>query len=596
MQVFEKLCFFFAFFVFASLAGAVTVDGIPNKEILQLVMSQISDWSEVSDDAISEEFRLKKDKRLIKKVLTSYGYFDAEIKPSRKSGKVRFDVKLNERYKCDEVLLLYVDQPEYRSGLKIGQAFDLIGIEYDSYTDTKQLADGKDKIADFLKGKGFAFVYVAQPTLEKNARTKKMKATYRITLNGQTIIDKTIINIKSKKDPALLEPFIKNRIFWCDGDVYDLRKIEMSKNEIMKSGIFAGIDISLSEPVIDPKDHKISHTTITLNIEEALLRDIAAGIKYGSSEKLGVLFSWTHYNIDGKGSKFSVLADVAKKNRTLKVKYDVYDVFFRRQRLANQAFYSKEDVPSYDVSKVGAESMLWQSLGAKVNVGVGICGENAKTKDKIAENTVKFRAVGIPLGVNFDTTDDFLDPQKGARCLGVITPYLGNLTNMSIFSGRASVYFPIQKNAFKNAAVLAVYSKVGAIFNNRKNKTPRDKLLFSGGANSVRGYGYQKIGEVNDRKKPLGGERVFEIGVEPRFRVSDDFGLVTFLEGGRVHSRGTKHPWKKMLFGYGFGARYYTPFGVIRGDIAFPATRRKTTTGRRIDSPFNFYISIGQAF
>ncbi|MBR1480018.1 MAG: hypothetical protein IJ599_03940, partial [Alphaproteobacteria bacterium] len=118
--MFEKLCFFFAFFVFASLAGAVTVDGIPNKEILQLVMSQISDWSEVSDDAISEEFRLKKDKRLIKKVLTSYGYFDAEIKPSRKSGKVRFDVKLNERYKCDEVLLLYIDQPEYRSGLKIG--------------------------------------------------------------------------------------------------------------------------------------------------------------------------------------------------------------------------------------------------------------------------------------------------------------------------------------------------------------------------------------------------------------------------------------------------------------------------------------------
>ena len=107
--------------------------------------------------------------------------------------------QINERYKFDEILLIYTDQRDYRSGLKIGQVFDLINIEYDGYTDTKQLSDAKDKIMDYLKKQGFAFVSINNPKIEINRKNKKIKAIYEIVLNGKTIIDKTIINIKSKK-------------------------------------------------------------------------------------------------------------------------------------------------------------------------------------------------------------------------------------------------------------------------------------------------------------------------------------------------------------------------------------------------------------
>ncbi len=593
MNIFK---FLITIIVFSLAIHSATIRGIDDPDILSLIKLQISNWENFSKDSISAKFKITRDKYEIKKILNSLSYFDAKIKTFFEKGKVIFNIFPNERYKFDEVLLIYTDQRDYRSGLKIGQVFDLINIEYDSYTDTKQLTDAKDKIIDYLKTQGFAFVSIKDPKIEIDRKNKKIKAIYEITLNGKTIIDNTIINIKSKKDPELLKPFVKNRISWKNGDIFDQQKLDELKESLMSSGIFSGISINLTPPKFLNNDLKTSHTTINIDIEEGLLRDVAAGVKYGSSEKAGVLFSWKHYNIDGKGSGLTVLADIAKVSRNVRTKYEVYDLFYKKQKLTNQVFYLKEDVDSYDVSKVGIESILWQNFGQKLNLGAGVCGERSKTKDKIDLDHIKFRAFGIPIGMNLDTTENFLDPQKGIRCSAMLTPYFGNLTNITVFSGKASLYLPFKKNSFKNSMVFAAYSKFGSIFRNKKHKIPRDKFFFSGGANSIRGYGYQKAGPVNNNKIPLGGESVFEFGLEPRFKVNDNIGLIAFWEGGNVFSTRVPNPLKKLLFGYGVGVRYYTPLGPIRLDLAFPTSRRKTTEGKKVDSLFNIYISIGQAF
>ena len=614
MNLFRILIFQFCVIFAISVCHAATVTGIKDPEVLDLVKSQLSDWSDVSENSISSEFKMHRDCRVMRELLASYGYFDTEISSRQKGEKIFFDVKLNERYKFDDVRIVYIDQKNYRSGLKVGQVFDLIGIPFDSYTDTKQLSVGGDKIADFLKDRGFAFVKVHTPKVVKDKSSKKIKAVYEVELNGQTIIDKTIINIKSKKDPKLLEPFIRNRISWKDGEIYDRQKIDNLKNDLMSSRIFSGVTAKLSDPIKDTKSPHLVHVTITLDIEEALLRDIAAGLKYGSSEKFGILLSWTHYNIDGKGSSLSATLDATKKDRNLRFKYDIPDIFYKKQRLSNQVYYKKENVSSYDVTTIGAESMLWQTFGMKFNAGVGVCIEESETTDKTTKteksdttsdatkktssnnDESEFNAVGFPIGLSFDTTEEYLDPQQGIRCRAMITPYVGNLTDITVFTGKASIYLPFKKNDFQNLIVLAIYSKYGSIFSKKRSKIPRNKLFFSGGGNSVRGYGYQKLGPVDDNKKPLGGESVFEIGVEPRFRISENLGLVAFVEGGNVYSRKMTNPVKKLLFGYGVGVRYYTPFGPIRVDVAFPSKIRKTKSGKKIDSMFNLYISVGQAF
>jgi translocation and assembly module TamA len=579
-------------------AHGAAINGIEDAVIMELVKSQVTNWERHCEDTHINRAKLARDVSAINKAVGSFGYFDANVTASLLDSKVTFNVELGTRYKLGGVSLVYADNASYRAGLSVGQVFGIIGTEHGSPVDFKYITDGRDKLKEHFKALGFAFVEIAQPELEIDKQAKEVKVIYTISLKGRTIIDSTVIRVKSQKDPKLIEPFIRNRIPWKDGDIYDSREVESTIEHLMESGIFATIDVELSPPTPDQHDPHTCHTNIIINIEEAKLRDIAAGVKYGSSEKVGILLSWAHYNIDGRGSKLSTVADVAKKSRTLKVQYDMYDLFYKRQNLANKVFYMRDDVDAYTVSMIGVESMLWQTLFDNLKVGAGACHENAKTVDKAVADSekVKFKAVGVPIGINFDTTDNYLDPSKGLRCAVMVTPYFGRPSNISVILAKASVYFPLIRSLSRNTLVLSAYSKVGSIFRNKNRTIPRHKCFFAGGNNSVRGYGYQKISELSDDGTPLGGESLFEFGVEPRVRVTDDIGIVAFWEGGNVRQSRAVFKLKDMLFGYGAGVRYYTQLGQIRFDVAFPTKVRKSQTGKRVDSRFNIYISVGQAF
>ncbi|MBQ8651258.1 MAG: BamA/TamA family outer membrane protein [Alphaproteobacteria bacterium] len=575
---------------------ATEIKGINDNEIASVIMTQIDDLNTSVNDVDIVKIMATQNIKTIKKVLNSFGYYDAAI-DYRITNKVIFDVKLKDRYKFNRATIVYTDRKNYDSGLTTSQFLDLIGIKEDSYIDTKHVSDACAKIEDYFKGKGFAFVSVVSQKIIPDYDAKKLDIKFYVSLNGETTISKTHIHTNGCPNSEALTSFVRNRLTWSDGAKYKKYKIDDVSGELLASGIFSGIEAKLSDPVFVNESQVKSD--LIMNLECALPREIAAGVKYGSSEKLGVLFSWTHYNIDNKGSKLTTLVDFAKDSKNAKIKFDTYDLFLKRQDLATQVSFFKESADSYNVRKVGLDTISWQDVSKHFRFGGGMLYERSKTKDKINNPTnsyQKFNAFGVPIGLNIDTTKNYVDPQKGFRCNALLTTYFGNLTNISILEGKASLYVPIRQNKFKNTAVLAAYVKFGSILRANKNNVPRDKFFFAGGANSVRGYGYQKLGRITDDKKPYGGESLFEFGIEPRIKITDTIGLVSFFEGGNVYDSKAPNPMKKMLFGYGVGVRYYTMFGPVRFDIAFPTKRRHTKTNKKIDSMFNIYISVGQAF
>ncbi|MDR2075101.1 MAG: BamA/TamA family outer membrane protein [Holosporales bacterium] len=577
----------------------VTVTGIDDKEIVSIIESSIitsKNKDILSDDSISLEYRINRDVLFIQSVLKSFGYFDAEIKISKDNETVMFEVVLNDRYKINDVLLLYQDYPEYSSGIKVGEVFDLLCIEFDSYTNTKQISEAVEKLKIFYKERGFAFVEIDSPKLEIDKDNKKFKVIFKITLNKKVILDRSEIIMKFEKGQKDLNKlFIKNRMEWKDGDVYDCRKIEETKENLMKTGIFSSADVEVVDKINDEKDKNVVRTKAVIKTEEAKQRDISVGASFGTTEGIGCNFTWSYYNIDGKGSRFSTVTSITKETQTQRLKYTIPDVFYKKERLENQVYVTRENVHAYTVKKLVGESILWHEVASKTELGLGLCAETSKTKDKVDTEYDKFKAAGIPIGFNFDNTNVYLDPQSGFRCFAMATPYMCKQKLVS-FDAKGSFYIPFSKNTHDNRVVIACYSRLGAMLCAKKNIVPRDKMFFGGGASSIRGYGYQMLGEINDDKKPLGGESVFEIGVEPRIKVSENFGIVTFIEGGNVYKSRIPKLNKKLLWGGGLGIRYYTPLGPIRFDIAFPFKRRKTSTNKKIDSLFNIYISIGQAF
>jgi translocation and assembly module TamA len=88
----------------------------------------------------------------------------------------------------------------------------------------------------------------------------------------------------------------------------------------------------------------------------------------------------------------------------------------------------------------------------------------------------------------------------------------------------------------------------------------------------------------------MGGRYLVEGSVELRARVWEDIGLVAFVDGGYVAA--DSFPGLDQLrLGYGIGLRYYTGFGPLRLDLAFPLNKVEPD-----DPDYALYVGIGQAF
>jgi translocation and assembly module TamA len=78
--------------------------------------------------------------------------------------------------------------------------------------------------------------------------------------------------------------------------------------------------------------------------------------------------------------------------------------------------------------------------------------------------------------------------------------------------------------------------------------------------------------------------------VELRWRLSERFGLVAFLDGGNAFLDTVPRVDRDWRWGAGGGLRYFTPIGPLRIDAAAPLNSDAESNRVRI------YVSIGQSF
>ncbi|MDR2422242.1 MAG: outer membrane protein assembly factor, partial [Deltaproteobacteria bacterium] len=203
----------------------------------------------------------------------------------------------------------------------------------------------------------------------------------------------------------------------------------------------------------------------------------------------------------------------------------------------------------------------------------------------------QYTVYGLPITLEWDFSDDLLNPTKGTRFKVSLQPFMGDyFDQFKVLKTRldGSVYFPILADG---RLVLALRAAAGGMWGAERTKLPATLRYYGGGGGSVRGYKYQSIGPRNERDKPDGGGAMAEVGGEIRFRWSDSMGATVFVDGGMVYDRPEMSQiGQSFLWGGGVGFRYFTPIGPFRLDLATPLTPRDD------DGPLQFYLSLGQSF
>ena len=259
------------------------------------------------------------------------------------------------------------------------------------------------------------------------------------------------------------------------------------------------------------------------------------------------------------------------------------------QDLLAEVQATRQTTEAFDELGVATSAKVRRPLSETWTGTIGGSLEWSQLKDENGTNTSTL--LGMPGELYRDATDSLLDPREGMRLRLQATPYFGWFNETATFLSGAVTLTGYQPLDPEKRFVLAGRTKVGSIVGESREDIPANKRFYAGGGDSIRGYPFQKVGPLDDNHDPLGGRSVLEVNAEFRARVWGNFGLVPFVDGGNVYTQVYPDLSEELRWAAGIGARYVTVIGPVRFDIAFPLN-----PPRAVDDPFQFYISLGQAF
>ncbi len=130
-------------------------------------------------------------------------------------------------------------------------------------------------------------------------------------------------------------------------------------------------------------------------------------------------------------------------------------------------------------------------------------------------------------------------------------------------------------------ARLLVYGEYGATGVDNFSLLPPSQRFFAGGDRSVRGYRYQDLAPVNDDGDRIGGKYLITSSIELEYLVRGNYGAAIFFDAGNADD----DPTPSLKKGVGIGARYRSPIGMVRLDLAHPLDDEKRDV--------RFHVSIG---
>jgi translocation and assembly module TamA len=105
--------------------------------------------------------------------------------------------------------------------------------------------------------------------------------------------------------------------------------------------------------------------------------------------------------------------------------------------------------------------------------------------------------------------------------------------------------------------------------------------FFAGGDNSIRGYQFRSLGPIDMDGDVIGGNRLLVGSVEYEHPVKPRWSVATFYDVGNAFRDSDFH----AVAGAGIGARWQSPLGPIRLDLAKPLDGP--------DSGMRYHISFG---
>ncbi len=446
--------------------------------------------------------------------------------------------------------------------------------------EAEPLLQAEGRLVDGFRADGYPLAKAGDRQATADTVNKTLSLTYAVVTGTKARFGPVTVSGAVKVD----SDFISGYRSWRDGDQFSPEEIARTRRLLAQSNLFNSASVDLAGPVNDRGE-----IPIAIQVSERDHRTVGGGIEFSTADGIGANGIWEHRNLFGAGERLRVRLAASQLQQGLEAGFNKPRFLRHDQALVVDGQGKQYNTAAYEGQLADSFAGIERRFAEFWSATVGLTAEYSALTgaDSPDEN---FYLGGMRGTIRRDSTSDPLDPTSGSRLELTVSP----LTSLGGASGSflsaalsGSGYVPFDQ---AGRYVLAGRARLAGIWGEERSALPAHKRYYSGGGGSVRGYGYQKIGPLDDNNDPLGGRSVFETGLEFRARVFEQVGVVPFVEGGNVFEVSQPDS-LDLQWAAGIGLRYYTAIGPLRLDFAVPLDKRES-----VDDDFQIYLSIGQAF
>ncbi len=447
---------------------------------------------------------------------------------------------------------------------------------------------GQGRVLDALRSQGYALAKVDAPVAMLDAPAQALDVSYKVDTGPQVDLGRISIDGLQRVNPA----FVRRRVLVNQGERFDPAKIELARQDLAQLGVFATVRARAAERV-----DAAGQLPLAFDVTERPRHAVGATAAYSTDLGASVGATFQHRNLFGQAEQLNLGAAVTQLGGSASrgIGYNATatllkpDVLRRNQSVQVNLQAVKESLDAYDRTAILGGVTLSRKFAEVWTGSVGVqAQESLITQEGVRRN---YTLLSLPLGMRYDSTgpEGLFEPTHGIKAAAIATPtdvLTGRSATFTILQASGSTYVNL---GAPGRSIVALRGLVGSVQGASTFDLPPDERFYAGGGGTVRGYKYQSIGPRFRSGRPTGGTSITAATVEYRQRFGESFGAAVFVDAGQVSNSSTAFN-GNLRAGAGVGARYYTPIGPIRLDVAVPLNKQ------RGDDTFELYIGIGQAF
>jgi translocation and assembly module TamA len=532
-------------------------------------------------------FRSEDDVPTLLQVLHNHGYLDAtlktEIVPKKENSVIVYVfITPGQRYRLTSYEILNTHTKKEFTLVKMED----LHIKLANYYLATTVLDARNNLLSDLAKKGYPLATISNHEIIGDFHAKEVHV--RVLLDEGPLCpygEVSMLGLEKVK-----KAFVEKNILWKKGEPYNATIVENVQDRLLKTDLFSSVMITHNNQLNDKKE-----LPMKIDVQESKHRNISLGASYATVDGAGINFRWGHRNLGGMGEKLFLEGDLSQKSNTGKITFIKPDLFFLDQNFVMQAAAEREKIRDvYLAFMYDIQLRLDHQVDSNTLYSFGLEEELNIVHESIKDG--KYWLFSLPSFVRYNTTKNLLDPVQGYVVL--YHPIFYQILNRDrAFFWKQTLttnYYVPFLNMKK--LVFAFHLQLGSISGASLHSIPLTKLFFGGADDQLRGYRYHTVSPLGekpgkDHKRPEGARGAIFFTFEPRFRITETLGIVPFFDCGCFTKRWYPDPDKKWYKSVGLGFRYFTFFGPLRLDCAFPLDRRA-----HFDPKYQIYVSIGQSF